>query len=64
MFNMGYWPNLGLSPDGREVYSLDSFWTKHTRGERHDFLTTRDAATLQITSEVLLPRGRFLVVTK
>jgi methylamine dehydrogenase heavy chain len=64
MFNMGYWPNLGLSPDGREVYSLDSFWTKHTRGERHDYLTTRDAATLQITSEVLLPRGRFLVVTK
>jgi methylamine dehydrogenase heavy chain len=64
MFNMGYWPNVGFSPQGNEVYSLDSFWTKHTRGERHDYLTTRDASTLAIKSEVELPRGRFLIVTK
>ncbi|WP_026868726.1 amine dehydrogenase large subunit [Inquilinus limosus] len=64
MFNMGYWPNMGFSPDKSEVYSLDSFWEKHTRGARHDYLTTRDAATLEIKSEVELPKGRFLVVTK
>lgn len=63
-FNMGYWPNMGFSPDGREVYSLDSFWEKHTRGDRHDYLTTRDSASLNITNEVELPKGRFLVVPK
>lgn len=64
MFNMGYWPNMGFSPDRSEVYSLDSFWEKHTRGARHDYLTTRDTATLAIKSEVELPQGRFLVVSK
>ncbi|WMD18318.1 amine dehydrogenase large subunit [Achromobacter seleniivolatilans] len=63
MFNMGYWPNLGLSPDKLEVYSVDSFWEKHTRGARHDYLTTRNIRTLEVTSEVELPKGRALIVT-
>lgn len=64
MFSSGYLPNLGLSPDGSEIYSLDTFYTKHTRGERHDYLTIRDALTLDIKAEIELPKGRLLVVSK
>src|SRR5208337_4315765 len=30
MFNQAYWPNFAVSPDGTELYAVDSYWEKHT----------------------------------
>lgn len=62
--NAGYVPNLVLGKDGKELYFAETFWSRGTRGERTDVVTTYDASTLSPTGEVKLPQGRFLVVTK
>ena len=63
-FSQAYWPNFAVSPDGKELYAVDSYWEKHTRGKRQDFLVVRDARSLDILAEIPLPNGRLLVVTK
>ncbi|WP_336695514.1 amine dehydrogenase large subunit [Delftia acidovorans] len=63
-FSQAYWPNFAVSPDGSELYAVDSYWEKHTRGKRQDFLVVRDARSLDILAEIALPNGRLLVVTK
>jgi methylamine dehydrogenase heavy chain len=64
MFNQAYWPNFGVSPDGTELYAVDSYWEKHTRGKRSDYLVVRDARTLDVKEDIPLPAGRLLVVSK
>jgi methylamine dehydrogenase heavy chain len=64
MFNQAYWPNFAVSPDGGELYAVDSYWEKHTRGKRSDYLVVRDAETLQVKEDIPLPEGRLLVVSK
>src|ERR1700733_1417686 len=64
MFNQGYWPNFGVSPDGSELYAVDSYWEKHTRGKRSDYIVVRDARTLQVSEDIPLPAGRLLIVSK
>ncbi|HLW25608.1 MAG TPA: amine dehydrogenase large subunit [Steroidobacteraceae bacterium] len=64
MFNQAYWPNFAVSPDGLELYAVDSYWEKHTRGKRSDYIVVRDAATLQVKEDVALPAGRLLIVSK
>lgn len=64
MVNGGYCANFALAPDNSEIYTFDTFWTKGYRGERSDLLTVYDGQTLDITSEVDLPKGRMLVVPK
>jgi methylamine dehydrogenase heavy chain len=64
MFNQAYWPNFAVSPDGAELYAVDSYWDKHTRGKRSDYIVVRDATTLQVKDDIPLPAGRFLIVSK
>jgi methylamine dehydrogenase heavy chain len=64
MFSQGYWPNFAISPDGSAVYSADTYFEKHTRGKRQDYLVVRDARTLDVQKDIPLPNGRLLVVTK
>jgi len=64
MFNQGYWPNFATAPDGAFLYAADTYFEKHTRGRRQDFLVVRDGRTLQVADDIPLPSGRLLVVSK
>ena len=64
IFNQGYWSNFAIAPDGSAIYSADTYFEKHTRGKRQDFLVIRDAQTLDVLDDILLPNGRLLIVTK
>lgn len=64
MFNQAYWPNFAVSPDGTELYAVDSYWEKHTRGRRSDYIVVRDARTLEVKEDIPLPAGRLLIVSK
>jgi methylamine dehydrogenase heavy chain len=64
MFNQGYWPNFAVSPDGTELYAVDTYWEKHTRGKRSDYIVVRDARTLDVKEDIPLPDGRLLIVSK
>lgn len=64
MFSQGYWPNFATAPDGAYLYAVDTYFEKHTRGKRSDYLVVRDARTLAVLDDILLPNGRFLVVSK
>lgn len=64
MINGGYTANLGLAEDASELYMAETFWSRGSRGDRTDVVTTFDGRTLDPKGEVALPQGRFLVVTK
>src|ERR1700685_1704696 len=64
VFNQAYWPNFAVSPDGAELYAVDSYWEKHTRGKRSDYIVVRDAQTLDVKEDIPLPAGRLLIVSK
>lgn len=64
MANGGYLANAAIAPDNSEFYVAETYWSRGTRGDRADMVTTYDAKTLEPTGEVLLPEGRFLVVSK
>jgi methylamine dehydrogenase heavy chain len=64
MFNQAYWPNFAVSPDGAELYAVDTYWEKHTRGKRSDYIVVRDAQTLEVKEDIPLPAGRLLIVSK
>lgn len=64
MLNAGYLPNVVLARDDSEIYVTETFWSRGTRGTRTDVVTFYNPRTLVPTGEVVLPRGRFLVVTK
>jgi methylamine dehydrogenase heavy chain len=64
MFNQAYWPNFAVSPDGAELYAVDTYWEKHTRGKRSDYIVVRDARTLEVKEDIPLPAGRLLIVSK
>ena len=64
MFNQAYWPNFAVSPDGTELYAVDTYWEKHTRGKRSDYIVVRDARTLEVKEDIPLPAGRLLIVSK
>ena len=63
MFNQAYWPNFAVSPDGAELYAVDTYWEKHTRGKRSDYIVVRDAQTLEVKEDIPLPAGRLLIVS-
>ena len=64
MANAGYTANLVLSHDRSAFYFTETFWSRGTRGDRVDVVTSYDTRTLEPTGEVILPEGRFLVVPK
>jgi methylamine dehydrogenase heavy chain len=64
MLPQGYWPNFAVSPDGAFLYSADTYFEKHTRGKRSDYVVVRDARTLTVLDDIPLPTGRLLIVSK
>ena len=64
MASAGYTANLVLSHDKSAFYVAETYWSRGSRGDRTDVVTTYDAKTLNPTGEVILPKGRFLVVPK
>jgi methylamine dehydrogenase heavy chain len=64
MASAGYTANLVLSHDASAFYIAETYWDRGTRGNRADVVTFYDSKTLDVTGEVLLPEGRFLVVPK
>lgn len=64
MINGGYTANLGLAEGANQLYMAETFWSRGSRGDRTDVVTTFDGRTLDPKGEVALPEGRFLVVTK
>jgi methylamine dehydrogenase heavy chain len=59
----GYLANSLLSPDRKQMYVAETFWSRGTRGVQTDVVTVYDMATLLPVSEIVLP-GRFLAVTQ
>jgi methylamine dehydrogenase heavy chain len=59
----GYLADNLLSPDGKELYVAETFWSRGTRGERTDVVTIFDMTTFKPVAEVKIP-GRFLAVTQ
>src|SRR5262245_47518702 len=47
-----------LSPDHREVYLAESYFSRGVRGDRTDVVTVYDARTLQPLNEIVLPPKR------
>ena len=64
MASAGYTANLVLSHDKSAFYIAETYWDRGTRGNRADVVTTYDPRTLEVTGEIGLPEGRFLVVPK
>lgn len=62
--NAGYFFNLTSGPDRSELYVVETYWSRGTRGKRTDLVTIYDSRQLSAREEIVLPRGRFLVVTK
>lgn len=59
----GFLANNMLSPDHKQLYVAETFWSRGTRGVQTDVLTVYDMGTFLPVSEVVLP-GRFLAVTQ
>ncbi len=64
MASAGYTANLVLSHDRSAFHVTETYWSRGTRGDRTDVVTSYDTRTLNPTGEVVLPAGRFLVVPK
>lgn len=64
MINAGYVPNMGMSPDGRELCVAETCWSRGSRRERVHVVTFYGVDRLEASGEVIPPRGRFLVVPK
>ena len=64
MSSAGYVATLALGKDMSSYYIGETYWSRGARGDRTDVVTTYDAKTLEVTGEVILPKGRFLVVPK
>ena len=47
-----------FSPDRREIYLAETYYSRGTRGERTDVVTVYDASSLLPTAEILLPPKR------
>ena len=47
--------SLEFSPDGNYVYADETYYTRHTRGERTDVVTTYSMNTLSVEAEVIIP---------
>lgn len=57
-FNISLMGNMLQSARRSEVYATETFHSRGTRGERSDFLTIWDQATLSPAGEVELPVGK------
>jgi len=56
--NVGFVVDPLFSPDHREIYLAESFFSRGVRGERTDVVTVYDARTLQPLQEIAIPPKR------
>jgi len=62
--NGGYLSNFEFSPDRRELYMIDTFFSRTWHGTRTDAVSIFDAKTLAYKSEIIIPPKRLLIVPK
>ncbi len=60
----GYQGNFEISPDHREMYMIDTYYSRGWRGDRTDVVTIFDAHTAMVLGEVVIPPKRLLIVAK
>src|SRR5271167_1978890 len=60
----GYECNFEISPDHREMYMIDTYYSRGWHGDRTDVVTIFDAHTTKVLAEVLIPPKRLLIVPK
>jgi len=60
----GYLSNFDISPDHREMYMIDTYYSRAWRGTRTDVVSIFDAKTLNFQAEVEIPPKRILIVPK
>ncbi len=60
----GYQGNFEISPDHREMYMIDTYYSRGWRGDRTDVVTIFDAHTAMVLGEVVIPPKRLLIVPK
>jgi methylamine dehydrogenase heavy chain len=64
MLSTGYWSGgLVLPSHGRELYAMQSHFTRSTRGERTDIVAIYDPKTLLPTGEIEIPPRRMTALT-
>ncbi len=56
--DMGYWPMLAISPDGKTTAAATTYFSRGNKGTRTDVVEFTDNATLETKREVLLPPKR------
>ena len=60
----GYLANFEISPDHREMYTVDTYYSRGWRGTRTDVVTIFDAKTTNVIGEIEIPPKRILIVPK
>jgi methylamine dehydrogenase heavy chain len=60
----GYLSNFEISPDHREMYMIDTYYSRGWRGTRTDVVSIFDARTLAFQAEIEIPPKRILIVPK
>jgi methylamine dehydrogenase heavy chain len=60
----GYLANFEISADHRELYMIDTFYSRGWRGIRTDVISIFDAKSLGFEAEVEIPPKRTLIVPK
>jgi methylamine dehydrogenase heavy chain len=60
----GYLSNFEMSPDHRELYMIDTFYSRAWHGTRTDAIEIFNAKTLNYVGEVQIPPKRLLIVPK
>jgi methylamine dehydrogenase heavy chain len=57
-FEVGYYPNLAISPDGRTSAVATTYWSRGGHGQRTEVLEWVDNTSLTVRGEVVLPLNR------
>jgi methylamine dehydrogenase heavy chain len=60
----GYEANFEISPDHREMYMIDTYYSRGWRGDRTDVVSIFDAHTTNLIGEITIPSKRLLIVPK
>lgn len=60
----GYLANFEISPDHRELYMIDTYYSRGWRGVRTDVVSIFDPKSLNFEAEVEIPPKRILIVPK
>ena len=58
----GYLANFEISPDHRELYMIDTYYSRGWRGTRTDVVSIFDAKSLNFEAEVEIPEGDIALI--